>query len=277
MTRSSTGADWSAALDVALEAARAAGEWALSSFGKAPRISWKSDNSPVSEVDQAAEALILERIRRSFPDDAVLAEESGEHHGSSGRRWIVDPIDGTRAFIRGQPFWCTLIALEAVGEIVAGVLSLPALGRLYGAARGLGAWRDGTRLAVRDESDASRCLLVLGELDQVTGALGAEPFRRLVRSVGSSTSHGAGYGAALLLDGQADAWLECDVSPWDIAPFGVLFEEAGARFTDPAGRRVWPTRSGLAAGPTLHAQLLPLIRPPAKRPRARSPHTPSGR
>jgi histidinol phosphatase-like enzyme (inositol monophosphatase family) len=253
--------DWSAELEVALEAARASGESALSFFGKAPRTRWKDDNSPVTEADHAAEALILERIRRTFPDDALLAEESGAHPGRSGRRWIVDPIDGTRWFIRGRPFWCTLIGLEAGGEIVVGVLHFPALGRLYGAGRGLGAWRDGARLAVRDEPDAARALLVLGELDQITETIGAETFRRLVRSVGSSSSHGAGYGAALLLDGHADAWLECDVSPWDIAPFGVLFEEAGARFTDPEGRRVWPTRSGLAAGPALHAQLLPLVRP----------------
>jgi histidinol phosphatase-like enzyme (inositol monophosphatase family) len=255
------GSGWSAELEVALAAARAAGESALAFYGKAPRISWKSDNSPVSEADRAAEAIILQTIRDAFPDDAVLAEESGAHPGRSGRRWIVDPVDGTRWFIRGRPFWCTLIALEAGGEIVAGVVHLPALGQLYGAARGLGAWRDGTRLAIQDERDVSRSLLVLGELDLITETVGAEPFRRLVRSVGSSSSYGAGYGAALLLDGQADAWLECDVSPWDIAPFGVLFEEAGARFTDPAGRRGWPTRSGLAAGPTLHDRLLALIRP----------------
>jgi histidinol phosphatase-like enzyme (inositol monophosphatase family) len=253
--------DWRGELEVALEAAWSAGESALSFSGKAPRLTWKSDNSPVTEADHAAEAVILDRIRRAFPDDALLAEESGAHPGRSGRRWIVDPIDGTRWFIRGRPFWCTLIALETGGEIVVGVLHLPALGRLYGAARGLGAWRDGARLQVHDEPDVSRSMLALGELDLITETIGAEVFRRLVRSVGSSSGCGAGYGAALLLDGHADAWLECDVSPWDIAPFGVLFEEAGARFTDPEGRRVWPTRSGLAAGPALHAQLLPLVRP----------------
>jgi histidinol phosphatase-like enzyme (inositol monophosphatase family) len=253
--------DWSAELEVALAAARVSGDSALSSFGKAPRLTWKDDNSPVTEADHAAEALILERIRRAFPDDALLAEESGAHPGSSGRRWIVDPIDGTRYFVRGQPFWCTLIGLEAGEEVVVGVLHFPALGRLYGAARGLGAWRDGARLAVHDEPDVSRSLLALGELDSIIETIGAETFRRLVGSVGSSSSCGAGYGAALLLDGHADAWLECDVSPWDIAPFGVLSEEAGARFTTPEGRRVWPTRSGLAAGPALHAQLLSLLRP----------------
>lgn len=253
--------DWRAELEVGTEAARAAGESALSFYGKAPRVAWKSDDSPVSEADHAAEAVILERIRRAFPDDAILTEESGAHPGRSGRRWIVDPIDGTRYFLRGLPFWCTLIALEAGGEIVAGVLHVPALGQLYGAARGLGAWRDGHRLQVHDEPDASRAMLVLGEIQSITETIGAETFRRLVRSVGSSSSYGAAYGAAVLLDGRADAWLECDVSLWDIAPFGVLFEEAGARFTDPEGRRVWPTRSGLAAGPALHAQLLPVVRP----------------
>jgi histidinol-phosphatase len=254
--------DWSGELALATEAARAAGEVALAAYGKAPRVAWKDDNSPVSEADHAAEGVIVERIRRAFPADAIVGEESGAHPGRSGRRWIVDPIDGTRWFIRGRPFWCTLLALEDGADVVVGVVSLPALGQLYAAARGLGAWRDGRRLAIADEPDLSRSLLVLGELDQITRTVGPDAFHRLVVGVGSSSSHGAGYGAALLLDGTADAWLECDVSLWDIAPFRVLFEEAGARFTDLDGRRRWPTRSGLAAGPALHVQLLALLGAP---------------
>jgi histidinol phosphatase-like enzyme (inositol monophosphatase family) len=250
----------SAELEAATQAARIAGEIALSFFGKAPRVTWKTDDSPVSEADHAADSAIRERIGSLFPDDAVLTEESGEHTGTSGRRWIVDPIDGTRGFLRGLPYWSILIALEAGGDIVVGVLYLPALGRLYGAARGLGAWRDGERLEIRNIGDLGRCSLVLGELDSIAGTVSDVAFRRLVRAVGSTRAYGAGYGAALLLDGQADAWLECDVSIWDIAPFGVLFEEAGARVTDPEGRRVWPTRSALAAGAALHDELLRLLR-----------------
>ena len=117
-----------------------------------PKVSWKADHSPVSEADHAADQAIVQAIRTAFPTDAILTEESGEvagTGGASGRRWIVDPIDGTRPFLRGLPHWSNLIALEADGDVVVGVMHLPALGELYGAARGRGAWKDGRRLAVR--------------------------------------------------------------------------------------------------------------------------------
>jgi len=248
-------------LDAAVAAARAEGEAVLSFFGKRLHGDWKADDSPVSDADRAADAAIRESIEAAFPDDAVLTEESDERPGKSGRRWIIDPVDGTRSFLRGLPYWCNLIALEAQGEIAVGVVHLPALGVLYRAARGLGAWRGDTRLEIRANGGVSRSSLVLGELDLITAKLGGDTFRRLVHAVGSSASYGAGYGAALVLDGQADAWLEGDVSLWDIAPLGVLFDEAGGCFSDLEGRREWPRRSGLAAEAELHRALLSFIHP----------------
>lgn len=253
--------DWTRELETAVVAARAGGEAALPFFGKALSPEWKADDSPVSAADRAADATMRECIEAAFPDDGVLTEESGERRGLSGRRWIIDPVDGTRSFLRGLPYWCNLIALEAEGEIAVGVMHLPIFGRLYRAARGLGAWRDDVRLAVESGRVLSRCSLVLGEIDLVTAGLGAEAFGKLVHAVGSASSYGAAYGAALLLDGQADAWMEGEVTLWDIAPFAVLFEEAGARFTDLAGRRRWPQGSGLAAEPALHRALLRLVHP----------------
>ena len=253
---------WDAELQAAVAAAQAGGESALRFFGTGGPVTWKADDSPVGVADHAADAAIQQRLRAAFPDDAILTEESGALEGKSGRRWIVDPVDGTRDFLRGLPYWANLIALEAGGQIVVGVLHLPALGKLYTAARGGGAWRDGMRLTVRDGAILSRCSLVFGEPDCLLSAVDADVFARLMRSVGSARGYGAPYGAALLLEGQADAWTEGDVSPWDIAPFVVLLEEGGARFTDLQGRHDWPCRSGLAAGPGLHAALLDVIRAP---------------
>src|SRR5687767_3271150 len=165
-------AAWQNELEVALAAARAAGEASLPYFGKQPRVDWKADRSPVSEADHAADRAILGVLRGTFPNDAFLTEESGAFAGSSGRRWIVDPIDGTRPFLRGIPHWSNLIALEAEGRIVVGVLNLPALGETYGAARGLGTMKDGVRLAVRDTTDPTQAFFTFGSLDHALAGLG---------------------------------------------------------------------------------------------------------
>ena len=251
---------WDAELQTAVNAARAGADAALPFFRTQVRASWKADNSPVSEADHAADAAIQQCLRRAFPDDAILTEESGERAGRNTRRWIVDPIDGTRDFLRGMPYWANLIALEADGDVVVGVLHLPALRKLYAAGRGLGAWRDGQRLTVDDAVPLSRALLAFGEINCLLRAIDAEAFGRLSWGVGSSRGFGAPYGAALLLDGLAGVWMEGDVSLWDIAPFPVLLEEAGARFTDLEGVRQWPSSSGLAAAPALHAAVMELLR-----------------
>lgn len=250
---------WDRELQVAVDAARAGADAALPFFRKHSRVTWKADDSPVGDADHAADAAIQRCIRAAFPDDAILTEESGELQGRRDRRWIVDPVDGTRDFLRGLPYWANLIALEADGDIVVGVLHHPALGKLYAAARGAGAWRDGQRLKVA-EAALSRSLLVFGEIQCVYKAIDPETFARLGRSVGSSRGYGAPYGAALMLDGQAEVWTEGIVSLWDIAPFVVLLEEAGARFTDLTGTRTWPSRSGLAAAPALHDAVLDVLR-----------------
>jgi histidinol-phosphatase len=251
---------WQAELDVALEAARAAGAEAMRYFTLSPRFTIKSDQSPVSEADHAADRVVIATIRRAFPDDAILTEESGELKGSSGRRWIVDPIDGTRPFLRGLPHWSNLIALEADGDIAVGVLHLPALAELYGAARGLGTWKDGMQLKVRTEAKRPQdAFLTIGGLSHALEGMSVEGFRRVTGAVALARGYGDSWGPALMLSGVLDAWCEHDVELWDIAPFPVLFEEAGATYTDFAGRRTWPMRSGLAAHPELHARLLALI------------------
>ena len=254
-------ATWGRELEVAIAASRAAADAALPFFDRPGRVTWKADDSPVGEADHAADVAVRNALRTAFANDAILTEESGERPGASGRRWIVDPVDGTRDFLRGLPYWANLIALEADGDIVVGVLHLPVLRTLYAAYRGGGAWRDGVRLRVSEGGEVSRCLLAFGEPDCLVRTVGAEGFGRLVGAVGGARGYGAPYGAALILDGRADAWTEGEVSLWDIAPFIVLLEEAGARFTDLQGQRRWPCRSGLAAAPGLQIALRRVVAP----------------
>jgi histidinol-phosphatase len=253
-------AKWERELEVATSAAREAGREALRFFERNPKVEWKADKSPVSEADFAADRAIVAALTRAFPDDAILTEESGEAAGRSGRRWIVDPVDGTRPFLRGIPDWSNLIALEADGDIVVGVLHLPAHGELYAAARGLGATKNGVTTRVADTADLSKSVITLGQLPNALRGLGTEGFARLVGAVGLARAYGDARGPALVLAGHVDACFEHDVSLWDIAPFPVLFEEAGATYTDFDGVRRWPTRSGFAANPALHAQLLATMR-----------------
>src|SRR5438128_2552046 len=124
-------ADWRNRFEVALEAAYAAGQFALKHFDQDVSVQWKPDSSPVTIADQGAEELLRTTLLSEFPGDGFLGEESGATVGASGYRWIIDPIDGTRSFVRGVPIWATLVGLEYQGEVIAGVTYLPALNQIY--------------------------------------------------------------------------------------------------------------------------------------------------
>jgi histidinol-phosphatase len=250
-------------LDVARRSVQAAATVSLRRFETSLAVETKGDGSPVTIADREAEAAILETIRASFPDHAVLAEESGAAGSPALGRWIVDPIDGTRGFTRGGTFWGPLVAYEREGEVLAGAIALPALGRTYWAARGLGAFRDGVRLRIREESDLARATLSLGEMRGLLAPPHGSAVLEMIRGAGSTRCHGDVAGASLLLDGQADLWLEAGVKPWDLAPHAVLVEEAGGRFTDFEGRRTPHSGNAVAGGAALHDAALRSLRPPA--------------
>jgi len=155
--------DLQRAVRVARDAVAAAGAAALAHLRRGVVVETKPDLSPVTAADRAAEDEIIAVIRAAFPDHAILGEEGGAR-GGGAVRWIVDPIDGTRGFARGGMMWGPMVALEVDGELVAGALALPALGRTYWAAQGAGAWRDGERLAVSAIADLADATLSIGEL-----------------------------------------------------------------------------------------------------------------
>src|SRR5882672_4643328 len=151
------------ALAVAIEAARAAGEIALEYYRKGFNVDLKADRSPVTQADREAERAIVEILTRTFPEHGILGEEFGGR-GSTDTRWIVDPIDGTRNFVRRIPLWATLIALEEHGEITVGVIHVPPTGDLYTARRGGGAFLNGERLRVSEIDRLDQAFLVHGGL-----------------------------------------------------------------------------------------------------------------
>jgi histidinol-phosphatase len=241
---------------LAVEAASAA---ALRHFRTDLEITIKDDRSPVTQADRDAEAAILDVIRRVFPEHATLAEESGAA-GAGRDRWIVDPLDGTRGFSRGGSFWGPLVAYERDGRVLAGAMALPALRETYWAGRGLGAFRDGERLRVSSVARWEDATLSLGEMRYLLSPPYEEGVRALVASASSTRCYGDLAGAAMLLQGKADAWIEAGVRPWDLGPIAILVEEAGGRFTDLGGNDAALGDHAIATNGALHAHVLAALR-----------------
>ena len=239
-------------LELAIEAARAAGEAAMRWFRSGVDVERKADGSPVTRADREAEAAAREVIAGRFPDDGILGEESGETAGDADRRWVLDPIDGTRSFIHGVPLFGTLVALESGGDPVVGVIHLPALGETVYAARGGGCWwvggdGDGQPARVSDTSTIDDALV----LTSGDGLFAADPdlaafpdpgfaarvagLHRLAGRAGVVRTWGDCYGYALVATGRAEAMLDPVLHVWDAAAVRPIIEEAGGVFTDWAG------------------------------------------
>jgi histidinol-phosphatase len=255
---------YAADLALALELADAADLLTLSRFQALDlKVETKPDTTPVSDADLAAEALIRERLAAARPADVVLGEEQGTvvGTGSDSRRWILDPIDGTKNFIRGVPVWATLIALEVDGDVKVGVVSAPALHRRWWASRGDGAFADGRRItvsavsSVEDSSFAYSSLTGWKELGRLEG------FMDLAFSAWRTRAFGDFWSHCLVAEGAVDMSAEPEVSLWDIAPLKVIVEEAGGTFTDLSGDGS-PDRGSIAcSNARLHPELLRRLAP----------------
>jgi histidinol-phosphatase len=256
---------WREELDGALEAAWAAGRATLRWFQARPAVETKADGSPVTLADREAERVLREVLRRRFPGDGILGEEGGAEAGSTDRLWIVDPIDGTRSFIHGVPLYGVMVALEADGDPVLGVLHFPGLGETVAAARGLGCRWNGRACRVSDTERLEEALVATSGDARLADPTSSEPtlaptappdanglaariagLNRLAGDVGAFRTWGDCYGYALVATGRADAMLDPVLQVWDAAAARPIIEEAGGVFTDWAGE---PShRSGHAIG-----------------------------
>jgi histidinol-phosphatase len=248
------------AMSVAKRAAEEAGRAALAYWNEGVTVEKKADRSPVTVADREAEAKIIATIRAELPEDAILTEESGVHEGNPRRRWIIDPLDGTRGFTRGGMFWGPLVAFELDGEVVAGAMVMPAMDLVYWAGRGFGAHRNGTKLSVSGVDDLGEATLSLGEMAHLMAEPHGPRIVDLIKTAASTRGYGDLAGCALVLDGKAEVWLEAGVKPWDIAATKVLIEEAGGRFTNFGGTKDLDPGTAIASNGRLHDAVLDRLR-----------------
>jgi histidinol-phosphatase len=226
-------------------------------------VTRKPDRSPVTDADMAVEDAIRARLAEHRPGDEVVGEERGGELAGAERAWVLDPIDGTKNFLRGVPAWATLIALVVGGRPVVGVVSAPALGRRWWAAAGEGAWvadQAGTRaISVSGVSDLADAYLSTTDLASWVKYHSRERYLDLVDACWESRAFGDWWQHCLVAEGAMDLAAEPIVNPWDVAPLQVLVEEAGGRFTDLSGRARIDGGSAISSNGTLHEAALGLL------------------
>ncbi len=242
-------------LDFAVEVAWRAGRITLAHYQTGVAAETKPDATPVTVADRESERLVRELIEARFPNDGLLGEEFGQTRPDAVRRWIVDPIDGTRSFVRGVPLYGVLLALEEAGEAVLGVLHFPALGETVWAARGEGCWWDGRRARVSEVARLEDALVVTSDAESPAAHGRGEGWDRLRADAGLVRTWGDCYGYALVATGRAEAMLDAELSIWDAAAVQPVIEEAGGVFTDWAGVPTYTGGHAVATNAALAASV----------------------
>jgi histidinol-phosphatase len=223
-------------LDFAVESAHLAGRLTLGYFGSDVAAESKSDNTPVTIADRRAEELLRNRIEAAYPDHGIVGEEFGEKPGRCPARWILDPIDGTMSFISGVPLYSVLIGFEWNGEVLAGVIHLPALGETVYAARGLGCRWNGRVARVSSVTDLARARLVATSAKLFYQRGRGAPYERIREACYADRGWSDAYGYALLATGRCEIVLDPQMALWDTAALVPVVTEAGGTLTDWSGR-----------------------------------------
>jgi histidinol-phosphatase len=242
-------------LGFAVDVAWRAGRLTLAHYQTGLVADLKADESPVTVADRGAERLARQLIERRFPDDAIVGEEDGEVRAGASRRWIIDPIDGTRTFIRGVPLYGVLVAVEAEDDAVIGVMHFPALDETVCAGRGLGCWWNGRRAVVSDVTSLDRALVLTTDAENIARHQDPSGWDRLRRAAGCTRTWGDCYGYALVATGRAEAMLDPVVSIWDTAALAPIIEEAGGVLTSWAGESGWQHGSAVATNAVLAQEI----------------------
>jgi histidinol phosphatase-like enzyme (inositol monophosphatase family) len=260
-----------ARFEFAVNIAQEAGDVTLRYFRRDDlAIERKADMSPVTVADREAEQLLRARIARQFPADGIVGEEFGTETGSTGYRWVLDPIDGTKSFVHGIPLYTTLVALLHENEPLVGVIHAPAAAETVYAAKGRGCWRlpdrDQTPREARVSSVAnlSDSLLLTTELASFARNQRAdafERFMRLQRVARLTRTWGDGYGYLMVATGRAEVMVDPVVNLWDAAPLLPIIEEAGGKFTDWQGNATIHAGEAIATNRLVAGEVLAILRP----------------
>jgi histidinol-phosphatase len=246
-------------LDFAVDAAWQAGQLTLAHFQTGVAVEQKADESPVTVADRGAEELLRRLIESRFPGHAIVGEEYGETDRDSTYRWIIDPIDGTRSFIRGVPLYGVLIGLEIAGEMVVGVAHLPGLGEMLAAAKGEGCRWNGRPARVSEVSRLDRALVVYTDCAHFAAYGRAEAWARIQAASHTQRGWGDCYGHCLVATGRAEVMLDPILSAWDCAALVPILQEAGGTFTDWNGEATIYGRNGFSTNGSLFDQVMRIL------------------
>ena len=223
-------------------------------------IERKGDGTPVTAADKAAERFLREEIARRHPDDTIVGEEEAARIGTSGRTWIIDPIDGTKAFTHGVALYCNLLAIDDADGPAVGVINMPALGETVSAGRGLGCSFNGapTRVSTHDTVERAHVS------SSTFGNWSDEILGRFRSEHANLRTWGDGYGYALVATGRIEAMIDPQVALWDVAPMPIILAEAGGRFSAWDGVTDPSRGSGIASNGILHDELLAMLNAPGE-------------
>jgi histidinol phosphatase-like enzyme (inositol monophosphatase family) len=247
-------------VDFAVTIAREAGDLALRHYRSPYAVEKKPDGSEVTVADRDAEAHLRSRISKQFPDDAIFGEEQEDYKGASGRRWIIDPIDGTFSFVRRVPMFGVLVALADESNVLLGVVNLPATQEIVSAARGLGCFWNGARARVSATESMTEALLLSTDFGTCEAYGFGRSAERLQRQAKACRTWGDCYGHILVATGRADVMLDPIMNVWDCAPLLPILEEAGGTFTDWKGSPTIDGGNAISTNRKLFAEVMKVIR-----------------
>lgn len=245
-------------LSATAELAGLVGAAAQRHFRRDVAVERKPDGSPVTVADREAEQLARAWLARHFPEDAVLGEEFGATPGRSGRTWLLDPIDGTKTFVRGVPLWGSLVAVVEGDTVLAGAAAFPAVEETIAAARGEGCWHNRSRCRASDVSVLADATVLTSDTTRFAGS-GARGWGILAASASVTRTWGDCYGYLLVATGRAEVMIDVGLNPWDIACFVPIIEESGGRITDLGGKPYPPLTDAIASNTALAAEVLRLF------------------
>ncbi len=248
-------------LEIAIEAVKEAGKVSLENFGGRVAFELKSDKTPVTKIDKLCEKIILQGIEGNFPKDSVLSEESKEKKKDPRRRWIIDPIDGTKAFIHGIPTYGNMVAFEEDGEVVLGAINVPALKILFYAQKGEGAFANGEKIGVSNVSQLKEACILHGRGKGFLEKGYLKKLRKLLDSVYHSWGMSEPYAPYLVASGHVDAFVETFPHPWDVAAPKIIIEESGGSFSDLNGKNTIKSNNiAIYSNGLLHSELIKILK-----------------
>lgn len=246
-------------LDFAIKTVKKSNSITLKYYDKKVKFHLKENLSPVTVADIKCENFIISRIKEKFPKHSILAEEYGAAVNETEFKWLIDPIDGTKNYMRKYPFWGTLLALEYNGEVILGVISMPYINEFIYASKGKGCYYNNKKSMVSKIRLIKDSYLINGGLDYIL----TEPYRNNFLNLAGQTSYIRGFGDchghSFIINGRAEMMVDPHVSPWDVAPVKICVEESGGRFTDLKGNNTIYSGSALVTNGKVHDAVLRVL------------------